>query len=593
MIRKLAAVVCLLVYFVGVAWSAAPAPPTYSLDTILLDLDDAPFSTVKKVAELQAKMQYQTDKGPLYKSCPKRENSEKTVLSDEVFFEGTIVARTGKSQLALFSDDGCDVWINDQLVLDNFAKGQHLPNLAQSLHVIDYKFVPNRSYKVKIHYANTVYNGKTDIDGCTLFAFSGGVDVAEPGFRLVILPKGPARPDPVHLGHMTAVSFDVSLTKGEKNKKEAVGAGSEVEAQEYQISAQKGTNGGQIQAIRIGGHQAEVNGDAVAGFQTEFADDSHRVILRRKGPIAESSFTVELLIWYETAGKKSVAMTGSALFKGGVVATSPRTPVEQPAQINLNVLAQAQEDRVRDVVKTEGGKAEKLPDDGKAQFKIGDAALEGTVKVLTGVSCTTASDAKLENTIQLEFSGKLQQDYSPFNTGWLQFVYISQFKDNKELTGSVAIERFAIGRGFIPLGKDKWTVDSSSDNNPFYDSKNAFHREKTSLAIFDAPSIPKAVTDNKEFDKQVFVFESFFTYRQRVVYNVHWERHFEFKDGKWQPPVYTNIKGKVVAQLSDVMPAELAKGKTFPGVFRSRTPPNDRNGKLGNQTAYPNDIKNP
>jgi len=56
-------------------------------------------------------------------------------------------------------------------VLNNFKKGQHLPSLDQSLHLVKFTFEPRKTYHIKIHYSNTIYLGRTDIDGCTLFAY--------------------------------------------------------------------------------------------------------------------------------------------------------------------------------------------------------------------------------------------------------------------------------------------------------------------------------------------------------------------------------------------------------------------------------------
>ncbi|MBY0522742.1 MAG: hypothetical protein K2R98_05065 [Gemmataceae bacterium] len=177
MIRNLTLVLCSLAFSSGPAWSAV-GPPTRPLSEILLDLDDAPLSTVKKVAELQAKEQFETDKGPLYKSAPAMLNSDPKKLSDEVFFEGYITPTSANSKLAIFSDDGCDVWIDGVLVLNNFGKGKHLPDLKQSLHVLEkFKPVAGRTYQIKIHYCNTIYGGKADIDGCTLFAFGAPMEM--------------------------------------------------------------------------------------------------------------------------------------------------------------------------------------------------------------------------------------------------------------------------------------------------------------------------------------------------------------------------------------------------------------------------------
>jgi len=158
---------------------SALSASTRPLSDIVLDLDDAPFSTVQRIAAKQAVMQFKMDKGPLYKSTPPMENKDPNRLSDEVFFEGVFVPASSNTKLALFSDDGCDVWINGTRILNNFKKGQHLPTLSQSLQVLKFTFKPQQTYHIKIHYSNTIFTGEADIDGCTLFAFDAGGDMME------------------------------------------------------------------------------------------------------------------------------------------------------------------------------------------------------------------------------------------------------------------------------------------------------------------------------------------------------------------------------------------------------------------------------
>jgi hypothetical protein len=156
--------------------------PIQPLTEILLDLGGMTEAQARRIAALQAKEQWKMDKGPNYKSTPDHDNGDPNVLSDDLQFEGYWIPSLNNSKMAVFSDDGCDVWINGQLVMNNFKKGQHLPDLRQSFHVVKasptsnrpYPFKQGQSYYIQIHYGNTIFNGKTDIDGVTLFAMGGG-----------------------------------------------------------------------------------------------------------------------------------------------------------------------------------------------------------------------------------------------------------------------------------------------------------------------------------------------------------------------------------------------------------------------------------
>lgn len=158
----------------------ASAQATIPLERILIDLDGVPVSVAREIAAEQAKMQWKIDKGPNYKSAPQDTNGDPNKITDEKFFSGVFCPMSANTRLAIFSDDGCDVWIDGVLVLNNFKKGQHLPDLKQSFHVLTkFKPVPERMCHIRIRYANTIYNGETDIDGCTLFACGGPVAMPE------------------------------------------------------------------------------------------------------------------------------------------------------------------------------------------------------------------------------------------------------------------------------------------------------------------------------------------------------------------------------------------------------------------------------
>jgi hypothetical protein len=79
--------------------------------------------------------------------------------------------------LALFSDDGCNVKVNGNLVHERLGKGQHLPNINDSFHVLQTALAPGEPTDITVDYSNTIYDDDPDssdypdIDGCTLFLY--------------------------------------------------------------------------------------------------------------------------------------------------------------------------------------------------------------------------------------------------------------------------------------------------------------------------------------------------------------------------------------------------------------------------------------
>ena len=59
--------------------------------------------------------------------------------------------------LALFSDDGCNVTLKGSSVHARFGRGQHLPNLGQSFHVLPVALAPGETVDITIDYRNTIY----------------------------------------------------------------------------------------------------------------------------------------------------------------------------------------------------------------------------------------------------------------------------------------------------------------------------------------------------------------------------------------------------------------------------------------------------
>lgn len=161
----------LLVALVSGAWAGATPPvwaqgaPNFGtvrpLTDVLENMEGAPWSAIQMEASQEAGITL----GPKHRNIPDH-------LTFYAAFEGTFIPASSATRLAIFSDDGCNVYIDNQLVWSRLNRGQHLPALTQSLHPLDYEMVAGRSYDVRVEYSNTIFNGTTDADGATLFAYT-------------------------------------------------------------------------------------------------------------------------------------------------------------------------------------------------------------------------------------------------------------------------------------------------------------------------------------------------------------------------------------------------------------------------------------
>ena len=136
-----------------------------SLDDVLLNLGPATEADVRIIAAGQAN----DPAGPKYPS----------VAVEQRTFTGLFTPASVTTQLAIFSDDGCDVSVDRTKIHTRLSVGQALPDLGQSFHLVtpSQPWEPGRAYLVRVDYSNTIYQGLTDIDGATLFAFNGGGSV--------------------------------------------------------------------------------------------------------------------------------------------------------------------------------------------------------------------------------------------------------------------------------------------------------------------------------------------------------------------------------------------------------------------------------
>ena len=79
--------------------------------------------------------------------------------------------------LALFSDDGCTVSVEGTPIHQFLGRGQHLPKLGDSFHVLPVAFASEESVNIAVDYSNIIYDddpespGYPDIDGSTLFLY--------------------------------------------------------------------------------------------------------------------------------------------------------------------------------------------------------------------------------------------------------------------------------------------------------------------------------------------------------------------------------------------------------------------------------------
>ena len=134
---------------------------SHNLYNVFENMEGAPWSGVEQVARQQA----EGSLGPVYRNIPRMTPFYK-------FFEGTFYPVADSTRLAIFSDDGCNVFINGQQVWSRLNRGQHLPALQQSLHPIPFQLVAGQRYDIRVEYSNTYYTGSLDADGATLFAYT-------------------------------------------------------------------------------------------------------------------------------------------------------------------------------------------------------------------------------------------------------------------------------------------------------------------------------------------------------------------------------------------------------------------------------------
>jgi hypothetical protein len=139
---------------------AQTAPAAAPLDDVLHDMQGAPWAAVEMTAREQA-----ANNGPRFRSAPAQVPFHKS-------FEGTFTPQDAQTRLAIFSDDGCDVFIDGAKVHAQKDRAQNMTALGESLHKINLSLQPGRAYLVRIDFSNVIYLGQGDMDGVTLFAYT-------------------------------------------------------------------------------------------------------------------------------------------------------------------------------------------------------------------------------------------------------------------------------------------------------------------------------------------------------------------------------------------------------------------------------------
>jgi hypothetical protein len=147
------------------------APLENETGKMVMDLGDS--DSLENVKGLAARMA--TDGTGLgYKS---------TAIETKTFYCRVTARQTG-ARLVAFSDDGVSVFIKAATEpqypataqLPNIDNKQHLPDTSQSVHEVPFDLQKGVTYDIRIDYRNQIYTtGGSDVDGCKLFAYKGGV----------------------------------------------------------------------------------------------------------------------------------------------------------------------------------------------------------------------------------------------------------------------------------------------------------------------------------------------------------------------------------------------------------------------------------
>ena len=159
--RSLALCLAFIFCIGGQAFGQTSVP--LSVGDIFSDREDASLELVRNAAAAQS------TSAPFYKS-----NSVETLT-----YEGFFKPRDNNSRLALLSDDGASVWIDGEQVLSRKGQNQALDDLNASFHALSKTFIAGRIYHLRVEYTNTIHVNDDDVDGLSLWAYSGGGEIVD------------------------------------------------------------------------------------------------------------------------------------------------------------------------------------------------------------------------------------------------------------------------------------------------------------------------------------------------------------------------------------------------------------------------------
>ena len=177
--------------------------PAAFADTLPLPLETMPGKTF---ADVKAQATAESTSGPTWGNAP-----DPSTLPVHQTFTGTVTADATMTKLAIFSDDGSDVFVDGVLVWSSKDKGQALPDIANSLHELPVTLSPG-SHSVEIDYSNIIYTVADaskgippDIDGCTLFLYGPST------VPVVSVQTGSWQPNPATVGQTITSTVTASV----------------------------------------------------------------------------------------------------------------------------------------------------------------------------------------------------------------------------------------------------------------------------------------------------------------------------------------------------------------------------------------------
>ncbi len=159
----------------------------------------------KTFADVQAQAKAESTGGPIWGNAP-----DPSLLPVHQTFTGTVTADATMTRLAIFSDDGADVYVDGTLVWSSKDKPQALPDTASSLHDLPVTLSAG-SHSVQIDYSNIIYTVANaakgvppDIDGCTLYMYGPS---AAPTVKVT---TGDWQPNPAAVGQTITSAVSAS-----------------------------------------------------------------------------------------------------------------------------------------------------------------------------------------------------------------------------------------------------------------------------------------------------------------------------------------------------------------------------------------------